>query len=130
MEIKQSTMFAKWVDEDQRFAFADSNNGGVEISREQWQELLQQQQCGKMIVRDQDGSPVAADRPAPPPPSRAEVEAARLRAYAHPITGSDRYFAEAQRESLLGNADAAEAAKAAGLARFAEIQTEHPWPEE
>lgn len=66
----------------------------------------------------------------PVPPSREEVEAARLRAYSDPITGSDRYFAEAQRESLLGNAEAAEAAKALGLARFAEIQADNPWPAE
>lgn len=66
----------------------------------------------------------------PPPPTREQIEAARLRAYADPLTGSDRYFAEAQRESLLGNAEAAEAAKALGLARFAEIQAENPWPSE
>jgi len=66
----------------------------------------------------------------PAPPARPEIEAQRLRAYADPITGSDRYFAEAQRESLLGNAEAAEAAKALGLARFAEIQAEYPWPAE
>lgn len=66
----------------------------------------------------------------PPPPTRQEVEVARLRAYADPITGSDRYFSEAQRESLLGNAEAAAAAKALGMARFAEIQAEHPWPSE
>lgn len=62
--------------------------------------------------------------------SRADIEALRLKAYADPLTGSDRYFAEAQRESLLGHADTAEAAKAKGLARFAEIQHEYPWPEE
>tara|TARA_R100000458_G_scaffold26452_2_gene23927 strand:- start:5569 stop:5931 length:363 start_codon:yes stop_codon:yes gene_type:complete len=74
-----------------------------------------------------DGQAFAA--PAPPPaPSHAEVEAARLRAYADPLTGSDRYFAEAQRESLLGNAEAADAAKALGLIRFAEIQASYPWP--
>lgn len=76
-----------------------------------------------------DGQAFAAPEP-PPAPTRAEVEAARLRAYADPLTGSDRYFAEAQRESLLGNAEAAEAAKALGLARFAEIQAEYPWPTE
>lgn len=62
--------------------------------------------------------------------TRDEVERLRLRAYAEPVTGSDRYFAEAQRESLLGNAEAAEAAKARGLARFAEIQAANPWPAE
>ena len=66
----------------------------------------------------------------PPRIGRVEVEHARLRAYSDPITGSDRYFAEAQRESLLGNAEAAEAAKALGLARFSEIQADNPWPAE
>jgi len=76
-----------------------------------------------------DGQSFAAPAPAPAP-THSEIEAARLRAYADPLTGSDRYFAEAQRESLLGNAEAAEAAKALGLARFAEIQAENPWPPE
>lgn len=62
--------------------------------------------------------------------SFVEVESVRLRAYADPVTGSDRYFAEAQRESLLGNVGAAEAAKVLGLARFAEIQAANPWPGE
>lgn len=69
-------------------------------------------------------------RPPAVPRTRAEVEALRLRAYAEPITGSDRYFAEAQRESLLGNPEGAETAKRLGLERFAAIQTEYPWPAE
>jgi hypothetical protein len=60
--------------------------------------------------------------------SRYEVETLRLRAYADPISGSDRYFAEAQRERIMDNYEAAESAKAAGLARFAEIQEQYPWP--
>ncbi|MDR0276458.1 MAG: hypothetical protein LBJ37_01055 [Paucimonas sp.] len=68
--------------------------------------------------------------PAPVASTRAEVEVLRLRAYADPLTGSDRYFAEAQRESLLENAEAAEAAKHQGLMRFLEIQAEFPWPDE
>lgn len=64
------------------------------------------------------------------PPSRDEIEAQRLRAYADPLTGSDRYFAEAQREGLLGNDEAADSAKALGMARFAEIQSQYPWPDE
>jgi hypothetical protein len=63
-------------------------------------------------------------------PARGQVEALRLIAYADPINGSDRYFAEAQRESLLGNAEAADAAKTLGLARFAAIQAANPWPVE
>lgn len=78
-----------------------------------------------------DGSAFAAPVIDPPsPPTREEVESSRLRAYADPLTGSDRYFAEAQREGLLGNTEAADAAKALGMARFAEIQAEYPWPAE
>jgi len=78
-----------------------------------------------------DGQRFAAPVVVPdPPPTREQLEAQRLRAYADPLTGSDRYFAEAQRESLLGNVEAADAAKALGLARFAEIQAEYPWPAE
>lgn len=64
------------------------------------------------------------------PPTRAAIERARLRAYADPITGSDRYFAEAQRESILGNLGKAESARLLGLARYAEIQAALPWPED
>ncbi|MEW9683303.1 hypothetical protein [Pseudomonas sp. TE50-2] len=64
------------------------------------------------------------------PRTRAQVEALRLAAYANPLTGSDRFFAEAQREGLLGRAEVAEAAKLAGLQRFAEIQASYPWPAE
>jgi len=77
-----------------------------------------------------DGELVLVDPAPPPPPTREEVEAARLHAYADPLTGSDRHFAEANREALMGNQDAADAAKAAGVARFAEIQAAHPWPPE
>lgn len=66
--------------------------------------------------------------PTPPPPTREQIEAQRLRAYADPLTGSDRFFAEEQRETLMGNTAAADAAKRLGMARFAEIQAEHPWP--
>ena len=85
---------------------------------------------GKIRSHDEAGLPILSDPPPALPATREEVEAQRLRAYADPITGSDRYFAEAQRESLIGNSEAAEAAKALGLARFAEIQAEYPWPAE
>lgn len=66
--------------------------------------------------------------PPPPPLSRELIEALRLRAYADPITGSDRYFAEAQRETMRGNVAAADEANANGLARFSDIQNTYPWP--
>lgn len=102
----------------------------VEITEGEYADMLAGQAVGQEIVPDVNGRPVLQSPPPPPPPNREQVEAARLRAYADSITGSDRYFAEAQRESLLGNAEAAEAAKALGLARFAEIQADNPWPAE
>lgn len=106
------------------------HDGMVEITPEEIAELRAGEDQGKAIDWGDDGCPFLCDPPPPPPPTREQVEASRLRAYADPLTGSDRYFAEAQRESLLGNAEAAEAAKALGLARFAEIQAGNPWPAE
>lgn len=124
------SIYAKWIEQDQRFSFSTDDNGGLELSFEEHAFLLAGQSAQKRIRPDADGRPALLDVPPPPPATRADIEAARLRAYADPLTGSDRYFAEAQRESLLGNAEAAEAAKALGMARFAEIQAEYPWPAE
>jgi hypothetical protein len=124
------SIYAKWIEQDQRFSFSTDDNGGFELSFEEHAFLLAGQSAKKIIRPDADGRPALLGAPAPPPATRADIEAARLRAYAAPLTGSDRYFAEAQRESLLGNADAADAAKALGMARFAEIQAEYPWPAE
>lgn len=100
----------------------------VLISKERYLSVIANPAPGKIRSHDADGLPILIDPPPALPATREEVEAQRLRAYADPITGSDRYFAEAQRETLLGNAEAADAAKALGMARFAEIQAEYPWP--
>ncbi len=102
----------------------------VDVPSEVYAELMAKQAEGLRIVAGEGGAPVAVEQKPAPPLNREQVEEQRLRAYADPLIGSDRYFAEAQRESLLGNAEAAEAAKALGLARFAEIQAEYPWPAE
>lgn len=99
------------------------------LTKEDYQALLAGQSAGKIIQPGASGFPILVDA-APRAMTREMIEESRLRAYADPLVGSDRYFAEAQRESLLGNAEAAEAAKALGLARFAEIQAEYPWPAE
>lgn len=65
-----------------------------------------------------------------PPKSRADVEACRLIAYADPITGSDRYKAEAYAERLAGNESAAVEADAKMLKRREEIRKANPWPED
>ena len=64
-----------------------------------------------------------------PPITREQVEALRLTAYANPVTGSDRYFAEAARMSAMGEAGA-DAVTTAGAARYQQIQAEYPWPAE
>jgi hypothetical protein len=67
---------------------------------------------------------------APKGPTKEEVEAARLRAYAHPVTGSDRYIAEAYAERASGNEEAAQKIDAEMTRRREEIKLQYPWPEE
>jgi len=102
----------------------------VPIPEDRYQQVVANPALGKIRGHDQDGLPILIDPPPATPDTREQIEARRLRAYAEPLTGSDRYFAEAQRESLLGNVEAADAAKARGMSRFAEIQAEYPWPTE
>lgn len=61
--------------------------------------------------------------------SRHDVEANRLRAYADPLTGSDRYFAEVSRMQAVGEDDWEEVL-AIGVARYQQIQSDNPWPDE
>lgn len=74
-----------------------------------------------------NGQPAWVAIPAPPPLTRAEVEVLRLRAYADPLTGSDRKFSEASRMQLMGESGS-EAVRAAAIDRYAEIQAANPWP--
>ena len=81
------------------------------------------------LVRMTDAEVQAHLNPPSPAPTREQIEAQRLRAYADPITGSDRYFAEAARLQAMGAAqEEIDAANAAGAKRYAEIQGEYPWP--
>lgn len=64
-----------------------------------------------------------------PPLTREQVETLRLSAYANPVTGSDRYFAEAARMNAMSETGA-DAVTAAGVARYEEIQAEYSWPAE
>lgn len=67
----------------------------------------------------------------PKQPTRNEVENERLRAYADPVIGSDRFFSEAVRLQVMGaGEDEVAAARSAGVARYEEIQAENPWPED
>lgn len=59
----------------------------------------------------------------------SQVENSRLTAYAHPVTGSDRYFSEVSRLQLMGApAEEVESVRVAGITRYLQIQKEFPWP--
>lgn len=49
--------YAKWVEEDRRFAFSLTDNGGAEISSEQHAELMEAQSRGASIVVGEDDYP-------------------------------------------------------------------------
>lgn len=99
----------------------------VEISCERHAELMAGQSNGKLIDFDEVGHPFLADPPPPAPLTTKQVEALRLRAYADPLSGSDRYFAEAARMQAVGETGW-DAVRAQGVTRFTEIQAEYPWP--
>lgn len=65
--------------------------------------------------------------PEPEELTTEQTEVARQLAYADPIKGSDRYFAEATRMRAMGE-DGWEAVREHGIERYKEIQTEYPWP--
>lgn len=52
----------------------------------------------------------------------------RLEEYANPITGSDRFFAEASRLTALGLTEEAKAASITGEALYNTIKLKYPWP--
>jgi len=58
-----------------------------------------------------------------------DVERLRITAYADPLQGSDRYFAEANRMQAMGESGW-EVVRDAGIARYKEIQALYPWPED
>lgn len=64
-----------------------------------------------------------------PKKTRADVEAERIVAYSHPVTGSDRFFSEAARLHAMGASQKEiDEAKSAGVHRYQEIQAAYPWP--
>lgn len=97
------------------------------------------------VSRDQDGAisgrfenkqPFAEEYLEPDDPelsvsviTRDEVEQKRLRAYADPVLGSDRYFAEAKRLSAMGSPES-EVIKVTneGVSAYKRIQEQFPWP--
>lgn len=93
--------------------------GAVKISEEEY--------CkNKVRLLDDSGAPIDANAE-PAPLTRDQVISLRLRAYADPIIGSDRYFSEVNRMRL-NELSGWEEIKLMGDARYAEIQQVYPWP--
>lgn len=78
------------------------------------------------LIAMTDSEAIAHLNATSPPPSRERIEAIRLRAYANPLTGSDRLFSESMRMQIMGE-EGHEDVRARAIARFEEIQAQYPW---
>jgi|GEM_PF-2886079 len=98
----------------------------VEVDDSQWMRITQELDGTWMLA--EDGSIYKS--PLPELEVREytneQIEALRLRAYADSLTGSDRFFAQAQRMEAMGE-PGWETVREAGVRRFNEIQNEFPW---
>ncbi|MFJ2990381.1 tail fiber assembly protein [Collimonas sp. NPDC087041] len=63
-------MYAKFIDKDRRFAFSETDNGGVEITPEMYEQLFDAQGSGAEIHPDKNGYPMAVF---PPPPTDEDL---------------------------------------------------------
>ena len=97
--------------------------GAVEVDDVLWLRLIRENDGIWSI--DADGKITKQLLPSAPQ-TREDVERLRLAAYAEPVVGSDRYFAEANRMQVMGETGW-EAVREAGIARFNEIQARFPW---
>ena len=98
----------------------------VEVDDALWQRLIRENDGIWSI--DADGK-ITKQLFSSIPLTRADIERLRLAAYAEPIVGSDRYFAEANRMQVMGEAGW-EAVRSTGITRFNEIQARFPWAED
>ncbi|WP_460152759.1 hypothetical protein [Pseudomonas sp. S2_B07] len=100
--------------------------GAIEVDEPLWMRITQERDG---VWTLEEGG-VISKHPLPALPSAEytaeEIEQLRLRAYANSLTGSDRYFAEAQRMEAMGE-PGWEEVRAAGVRRFNEIKKEFPW---
>jgi hypothetical protein len=63
--------------------------------------------------------------------SREQIEELRLKSYADPVKGSDRYFSEVlslKAQGIAESTDQVKALKAKALAVKEEIKAKYPWP--
>lgn len=99
-----------------------------EISDDLYLSLNLSNRDGQVIVPDKKGMPSLVWIEPSNEEKNKLVERQRLSAYADPVTGSDRFFAEASRLMVKG-ASQEEITKVVsqGDARYAEIKEQYPW---
>lgn len=100
--------------------------GAVSVDAALWSRLINE--ADGIWTLSTDGKIVKLPLP-PVRLTRQDVERLRIGAYADPLKGSDRYFADANRMQVMGESGW-EAVRDAGIARYKEIQALYPWPEE
>ncbi|MBX9408248.1 hypothetical protein K5E40_21425 [Pseudomonas baetica] len=105
---------------------SDIPKGAVEVDEGLWMRITQELDGVWKLTDDGSIFKHALPELHPVEYSPEEIEALRRRAYADPITGSDRLFAEAQRMEVMGETGW-ESVRTAGIQRFNEIQQEFPW---
>lgn len=99
-----------------------------EIPDDLYQSLIAGNSEGKNIVPGKDGLPTLASLELSVDEKNRLVELKRLSAYANPITGSDRFFAEASSLSATGaTQDEINKVVSQGKARYEEIKSQYPW---
>jgi hypothetical protein len=116
-------VFARWVSEDKRFAFSSTDNGGVEITQEQWQALLDGETAGRCIAADKRGRPILID---PPPPS-IELLSARGRQWRNGEIENIKWLLERHRDEVdLQRPTTLNASQSAELREY--VQRLRDWP--
>lgn len=96
----------------------------VKVDEKLWERLISEDDGVWTLV---NGAIIKQPRPETAP-SIEVVERQRLAAYADAEMGSDRFFAEAARMQAM-NEPGWEAVREKAIARFREIQTQFPWPD-
>ncbi|NMX27279.1 phage tail protein [Pseudomonas sp. WS 5406] len=95
-QIRGKFMYAKWVEEDGRFAFSSIDNGGIEITAERRQELIDGETNGLRIAPDKKGIPMLI----PLPPPSAETLAMLARQWRDAEIESVRWIRERHRDEV------------------------------
>ncbi|KVC85471.1 phage tail assembly chaperone [Burkholderia ubonensis] len=87
----------------------------IEISNEQWFQLIRAQSAGKRLVVDGDGKPAALD---PLPSTRAEIASVKRAQRDSALTSTDWLASRHQDEKLIGNGTTLSAAQFSTLIKY------------